>query len=93
MLAVWVTGRRPKLEDVFFALALLRLPQLYMGIFFMRAVEATAELVASLRRLDDFLGMEEPPPPPSQLRPALQPFDAIVLRAMAPKARCACTAG
>ena len=64
VLAVWAGGRRPPVADIFFALALLRLPQLYMGIFFMRAVESTAELAASLARLDAFLGLQEPPPPP-----------------------------
>ena len=50
--------------DVFYAIALLRLPQLYVAIFFVKAVEVTAELWASLARLDAFLGLPEPPRPP-----------------------------
>lgn len=50
--------------DVFYAIALLRLPQLYVAIFFVKAVEVIAELGASLARLDAFLGLPEPPRPP-----------------------------
>jgi len=57
-------SRRLSVADVFFALSLLRLPQLYVAIFFLRAVETTSELVASLARLDAFLATPEPPPPP-----------------------------
>ena len=49
--------------NVFYALALLRLPVLYLGIFFVTAVEKVAELAASLKRLDAFLALPEPPPP------------------------------
>ena len=41
----------------------MRLPQLYVGLFFTKAVEVGAELVASMRRLDAFLALPEPPPP------------------------------
>ncbi len=49
--------------SVIFALALLRLPQLYMCTFFVRGVETVSELRISLRRLDGFLSLPEPPPP------------------------------
>ena len=48
---------------VIFALALLRLPQLYMCTFFVRGVETVSELRISLRRLNAFLSLPEPPPP------------------------------
>jgi ABC-type multidrug transport system fused ATPase/permease subunit len=50
--------------NVFYAVALLRLPQLYVAIFFVKAVEVVSELGASLARLDAFLGLPEPPRPP-----------------------------
>lgn len=49
--------------NVFYALALLRLPVLYLGIFFVSAVEKVTELAVSLNRLDTFLALPEPPPP------------------------------
>lgn len=42
---------------------LLQLPQLYMATFFTRGVETASELRVSLRRLDAFLALPEPPPP------------------------------
>ncbi len=50
-------------SSVIFALALLRLPQLYMCTYFVRGVETVSELRISLRRLDGFLSLPEPPPP------------------------------
>ena len=41
----------------------LQLPQLYMATFFTRGVETVSELRISLRRLDAFLALPEPPPP------------------------------
>jgi len=40
-----------------------QLPQLYMATFFTRAVETASELRISLKRLDAFLALPEPPPP------------------------------
>jgi len=60
--------------NVFYALALLRLPVLYLGIFFVTAVEKVAELAASLKRLDAFLALPEPPPP-AHLRGATEGDD------------------
>jgi ABC-type multidrug transport system fused ATPase/permease subunit len=49
--------------DVFYALALLSLPKLYMCDFFTHGVEATAELRVSVRRLAAVLSLPEPPAP------------------------------
>jgi hypothetical protein len=49
-------GRKP-------ALLSAQLPQLYMATFFTRGVETASELRISLRRLDAFLALPEPPPP------------------------------
>ena len=49
--------------SVIFALALLRLPQLYMCTFFVRGIETVSELRISIRRLNGFLSLPEPPPP------------------------------
>jgi hypothetical protein len=45
-----------------YVLALLRLPGLYMASYFVRGVETMSELGISLRRLDAFLSLPEPPP-------------------------------
>lgn len=44
-------------------LGVAQLPQLYMATFFTRGVETASELRISLRRLDAFLALPEPPPP------------------------------
>lgn len=47
--------------SVFYALSLLALPKLYMVLFFIQAVQSFTELCVSVRRIDRFLGREEPP--------------------------------
>lgn len=44
-------------------ISLAQLPQLYMATFFTRGVETVSELRVSIRRLDAFLALPEPPPP------------------------------
>ena len=56
-------GRPLTVPGVFYILALLRLPQLYVTQFFVRAVESGSELLASTHRVDAFLSVPEPPPP------------------------------
>ena len=46
-----------------YSLALLRLPQLFMATYFVRGVETFSELSISLRRLNAFLALPEPPAP------------------------------
>ena len=46
-----------------YSLALLRLPQLFMATYFVRGVETFSELSISLRRLNAFLALPEPPVP------------------------------
>ena len=49
--------------SISYALALLRLPQLFMATYFVRGVETFSELAISLRRLNAFLALPEPPAP------------------------------
>ena len=49
--------------SISYSLALLRLPQLFMGTYFVRGVETFSELAISLRRLNAFLALPEPPGP------------------------------
>ena len=49
--------------SISYALALLRLPQLFMATYFVRGVETFSELAISLRRLNAFLTLPEPPAP------------------------------
>jgi hypothetical protein len=53
-------------SSVFYTLALINLPQLYMATFFVRAVETMSELRVSLQRLNAFLSLPEPPVPAHQ---------------------------
>ena len=46
-----------------YSLALLRLPQLFMATYFVRGIETFSELSISLRRLNAFLALPEPPAP------------------------------
>ena len=50
-------------QSISYALALLRLPQLFMATYFVRGVETFSELAISLRRLNAFLALPEPPAP------------------------------
>jgi hypothetical protein len=56
-------GRHLDVPSISYSLALLRLPQLYMATYFVRGVETISELQISLRRLDAFLSLPEPPAP------------------------------
>ena len=56
-------GQHLNVPGISYVLALLRLPGLYMASYFVRGVETMSELGISLRRLDAFLSLPEPPPP------------------------------
>lgn len=56
-------GKHLDVPSISYALALLRLPQLYMATYFVRGVETMSELQISLRRLNAFLALPEPPAP------------------------------
>ena len=51
------------MSSVFYVLALLNLPQLYMSTYFTRGIESFNELRISLSRLNAFLTLPEPPVP------------------------------
>lgn len=51
------------MSSVFYVLALLNLPQLYMSTYFTRGIESFNELRISLSRLNAFLTLPEPPMP------------------------------
>lgn len=57
------TGAQLTVANVFYALALLNLPKLYMCEFFVHAVECCSELRVSVRRVAEFLAQKEPPQP------------------------------
>ena len=56
-------GCQLDVPSISYALALLRLPQLFMATYFVRGVETFSELAISLRRLNAFLALPEPPAP------------------------------
>jgi hypothetical protein len=56
-------GKHLTVPSIAYSLALLRLPQLYMAVYFVRGVETFSELQISLRRLNAFLSLPEPPAP------------------------------
>ena len=60
---VYVQGKQLDIAGVFYALALLHLPKLSMAQNFVHGVEATAELTVSMKRINDFLSLPEPPAP------------------------------
>lgn len=62
-LQVHVQGKQLDIAGVFYALALLHLPKLSMAQNFVHGVEATAELRVSMKRINDFLSLPEPPAP------------------------------
>jgi ABC-type multidrug transport system fused ATPase/permease subunit len=57
------TGVKLTVGNVFYSLALLSLPKLYICDFFVHAVEALSELRISVRRIAEFLALPEPPEP------------------------------
>ena len=59
----WGLGQTLTVTSVFYVIALLTLPRLWMAIFFLRSVESLTEAGVSLRRLAEFLGLPEAPPP------------------------------
>ncbi len=63
-------GKHLTVPSIAYSLALLRLPQLYMAIYFVRGVETFSELNISLRRLNAFLSLPEPPAPARLPAPA-----------------------
>jgi hypothetical protein len=56
-------GSHLDVAGISYSLALLRLPQLFMATYFVRGVETFSELHISLRRLNAFLALTEPPAP------------------------------
>ena len=56
-------GSHLDVAGISYSLALLRLPQLFMATYFVRGVETSSELHISLRRLNAFLALPEPPAP------------------------------
>ena len=56
-------GKALDIASVFYALALLHLPKLSMAQNFVHAVEAGSELQVSMKRINDFLSLPEPPAP------------------------------
>ena len=58
-----VQGKALDIASVFYALALLHLPKLSMAQNFVHAVEAGSELQVSMKRINDFLSLPEPPAP------------------------------
>ena len=56
-------GSHLDVAGISYSLALLRLPQLFMATYFVRGVETFSELHISLRRLNAFLALPEPPAP------------------------------
>lgn len=63
MLQVHVQGKQLDIASVFYALALLHLPKLSMAQNFVHGIESVAELTVSMRRINDFLSLPEPPAP------------------------------
>ncbi|RMZ52713.1 hypothetical protein APUTEX25_000832 [Auxenochlorella protothecoides] len=57
------TGHVLTVANVFYTIALLQLPKLYMADFFVKSVEALSELRVSMARIGKFLCLAEPPPP------------------------------
>ncbi|GAX75678.1 hypothetical protein CEUSTIGMA_g3121.t1 [Chlamydomonas eustigma] len=51
------------IASAFYALSLLALPRLSMVQFFIMAIQSFTEMWVSLKRIDDFLSLEEPPAP------------------------------
>ncbi|BDA43779.1 probable cystic fibrosis transmembrane conductance regulator [Coccomyxa sp. Obi] len=82
--AAHALGKHLSVPSISYSLALLRLPQLYMAIYFVRGVESFSELKISLRRLNAFLSLPEPPAParlPAPAGPAVeQPAAGVELR-------------
>ncbi|KDD71280.1 hypothetical protein H632_c5389p0, partial [Helicosporidium sp. ATCC 50920] len=76
------TEGRLLVADVFYTLALLALPKLYMADFFLRAVECVSELRVTLDRLGAFFALPEPPAPwddwVARGKPDLCPGEALV---------------
>lgn len=64
---VHVQGKALDIASVFYALALLHLPKLSMAQNFVHAVEAGSELQVSMKRINDFLSLPEPPAPAHHL--------------------------
>ena len=65
---VHVQGKALDIASVFYALALLHLPKLSMAQNFVHAVEAGSELQVSMKRINDFLSLPEPPAPAHHLQ-------------------------
>ena len=73
---VHVQGKALDIASVFYALALLHLPKLSMAQNFVHAVEAGSELQVSMKRINDFMSLPEPPAPAHHLQgggPAASP--------------------
>ncbi|KAF6260228.1 P-loop containing nucleoside triphosphate hydrolase protein [Scenedesmus sp. NREL 46B-D3] len=56
-------GSKLNLPSVFYALSLLRLPQLYLVYFAVIGFQYMTETYVAVQRIDKFLSMPEPPPP------------------------------
>lgn len=72
------TGSELTVANIFYAIALLNLPKQYMAEFFVLGVEATSELRASVRRIAEFLSLQEPSDAAAaagQTRNVYPPFD------------------
>jgi ABC-type multidrug transport system fused ATPase/permease subunit len=54
------------IPSVFYCLSLLALPRLYMVQFFVMAISSLSELQVSIKRINHFLSLPEPPQPQSQ---------------------------
>ena len=65
---VHVQGKALDIASVFYALALLHLPKLSMAQNFVHAVEAGSELQVSMKRINNFLSLPEPPAPAHHLQ-------------------------
>ena len=73
------TGSQLTVANIFYALALLALPKLYMCEFFVHAVECVSELRVGVRRIAEFLALPEPPPPSSSCEGEDDGDNAIVI--------------
>lgn len=88
---VHVQGKQLDIAGVFYALALLHLPKLSMAQNFVHGVETVAELTVSIKRINDFLSLPEPPapahlqggPPSGGSIQSMQPPSQVLLTAQA----------
>ena len=75
---VHVQGKALDIASVFYALALLHLPKLSMAQNFVHAVESGSELQVSMKRINDFLSLPEPPAPAHHAEGATGETDKVM---------------